>query len=76
MDFWQLLGLAEDKQKEKPSTSEGKFLSTKVNLVAQAETAETTLISGCFLNLMEHALFKCFFQTAIKIKLAVFIYPF
>jgi hypothetical protein len=30
MDFWQLLGLAEDKQKDKPN-AEGKFLSTKVN---------------------------------------------
>ena len=29
MDFWQLLGLAEGKQKEKPSGS-GNFLSTKV----------------------------------------------
>jgi hypothetical protein len=44
MDFWQLLGLAEDKQKEKPSSSEGKFLSTKVILVLKAEIAETTLI--------------------------------
>jgi hypothetical protein len=29
MDFWELLGLAEDKQKEKPA-ADGKFLSTKV----------------------------------------------
>jgi hypothetical protein len=47
MDFWQLLGLAEDKQKEKPATSDGKFLSTKVNECGRCQMeqiAETALL--------------------------------